>query len=166
MPKLNDWPWVSSSSLFSASNKAGELTQVLSAPVSKLHIKGGFPKLLLHFKGIDLSLSLKLAHFGEEFYPEVKPWKNKWVPVHPLLRCWGLLVYQLLGDREQVRKQARLSSLGTSLCPRSLTSSEGCVVKNRGENGTTPDMGQVTMSVSCFLSLFWSPNLRAEQPLA
>lgn len=65
MPRLNDWPWVSSSSLFSASNKAGELTQVLSAPVSKLHIKGGFPKLPLHFKGIDLSLSLKLAHFGE-----------------------------------------------------------------------------------------------------
>lgn len=127
--------------------------------------KGASPSCLCISKGLIYRFHLNWHILGK-FYPEVKPWKNKWIPVHPLLRCWGLLVYQLLGDREQVRKQECLSSLGTSLSPRSLTSSEGCVIKKRGVNGTTPDMDQVPMPVSCFLRLFWSPNLRAEQPLA
>lgn len=43
----------------------------------------GFPELLLHFKGADLSLSLKLAHFGGRVLPRGQTLEKQMDPGSP-----------------------------------------------------------------------------------
>lgn len=124
---------------FSASNKARELTQVLSASVPSCISKGASPSCFCISKGLIYRFHLNWHILGEEFYPEVKPWKNKWIPVYPLLECCGLLVHKPPGEgtcwggggsgggRGLLKKLAArvLSSSGpvlqgTSLAPKSL----------------------------------------------
>lgn len=89
--------------------------------------------------------------------------KQNGSPVQPPPAMLGAISISTAGGQGAGKETGMPQQLGTSLSPRSLTPSEGCVIKKRGVNGTNSDMDQVPMPAPAS-SGFSGPNLRAEQP--